>query len=337
VSGSPDGPGVDSGIGAHSGARIGIVAIGRNEGERLLRCLASVDAPGVPVVYVDSGSTDGSSAAARALGAQVVDLDMARPFTAARARNAGLEAIMARRPDLEFVQFVDGDCEFERGWLAAATDFLDRRAEVAVVCGRRRERFPEASFYNRICDAEWNTPIGEARACGGDALMRASVILAAGGFDADLPAGEEPELCHRLRRQGWQVWRIDAPMTIHDAAMHRFRQWWLRAVRSGLGYAQAWRATRGRPRPLYRRECLRALAWTGGVVALAVAAALVWGWPALLIAPLAWGMQFLRLASRHGAREAALLLLGKWAETIGIATYIRRAVAGRSGGTIFYK
>jgi GT2 family glycosyltransferase len=330
VSGGP-------GIGANVRPRIGVVAIGRNEGERLLRCLASVDAPGVPVVYVDSGSTDGSSAAARAMGAHVIDLDMARPFTAARARNAGLAAIMARRPDLEFVQFVDGDCEFERGWLAAATEFLDGRAEVAVVCGRRRERFPEASFYNRICDAEWNTPIGEARACGGDALMRASAILPAGGFDADLPAGEEPELCHRLRGRGWQVWRIDVPMTIHDAAMHRFRQWWLRAVRSGLGYAQAWRATRGRPAPLYRRECLRALAWTLGVTALAVAAALVWGWPALLLAPLIWGMQFARLALRHGTGEAALLLLGKLAETIGIATYVRRAIAGRAGGTIFYK
>jgi GT2 family glycosyltransferase len=319
------------------GSRIGIVAIGRNEGDRLRRCLTSIDVPGAPVVYVDSGSTDGSSAMAQALGAQVIDLDMALPFTAARARNAGLRELMARRPAPEFVQFVDGDCEFERGWLALAIDFLDQRTDVAVACGRRRERFPEASFYNRLCDAEWDTPVGEARACGGDALMRASAVLGVGGFDSDLPAGEEPELCHRLRQQGWLIWRLDAPMTIHDAAMHRFRQWWLRAVRSGLGYAQAWRATRGRPHPLYRRECLRALAWTLGVATVAAAAALAWGWPALLLAPLVWGMQFTRLTGRHGAGEAALLLLGKVAETIGIATYVRRAIAGRAGGTIFYR
>lgn len=318
-------------------ARIGIVAIGRNEGERLRGCLTSIDAEGAPVVYVDSGSTDGSSALAEGLGAQVIQLDMTQPFTAARARNAGFQALVAREPKLEFVQFVDGDCEFERGWLAAATDFLDQRPDIAVACGRRRERFPEASFYNRLCDAEWNTPLGEARACGGDALMRARAVAAVGGFDAALPAGEEPELCHRLRQQGWLVWRLDAPMTIHDAAMHRFRQWWLRAVRSGLGYAQAWRATSGRPQPLYRRESLRALAWTLGVIALAVVAALAWGWPALLAAPLIWGLQFARLALRHGAGEAALLLLGKAAETVGIATYLRRAVAGQAGGTIFYK
>jgi GT2 family glycosyltransferase len=322
---------------SYVGPRVGIVAIGRNEGERLRRCLTSVDAAGAPIVYVDSGSTDGSSAMAGALGAQVVQLDMAQPFTAARARNAGLRALMAGEPSPEFVQFVDGDCEFEHGWLARATDFLVERPDVAVACGRRRERFPEASFYNRLCDAEWDTPVGEARACGGDALMRTSAVVAVGGFDAGLPAGEEPELCHRLRQQGWLVWRLDAPMTIHDAAMHRFRQWWLRAVRSGLGYAQAWRATRGQPHPLYRRECLRALAWTLGVVAVAVAAALSWGWPALLVAPLLWGLQFARLAGRHGTGEAALLMLGKAAETVGIATYLHRAMAGRAGGTIFYK
>lgn len=321
----------------HGEPRVGIVAIGRNEGERLRRCLSSVDVPGAPVVYVDSASTDGSAAVASALGAQVVELDMAKPFTAARARNAGLEALVSRAPSLEFVQFVDGDCEFEPGWINQAIAFLDGQAEVAVACGRRRERFPEASFYNRMCDGEWNTPLGEAQACGGDALMRIAPVRAVGGFDPRLPAGEEPELCHRLRQQGWRVWRLDAPMTIHDAAMHRFRQWWLRAVRSGLGYAQAWRATSGRPRPLYRRESLRALAWTLGVIMIAVLAALVLGSAALLVAPLVWGLQFLRLALRKGPGEAALLLLGKAAETLGIITYLRRALAGRSGGTIFYK
>jgi GT2 family glycosyltransferase len=318
-------------------SRVGIVAIGRNEGERLRLCLSSIDVPGSPVIYVDSASTDGSAAMAKALGAQVVELDMGKPFTAARARNAGLDALFARAPTLEFVQFVDGDCEFEPGWIAQAIDFLDGHPEVAVACGRRRERFPEASFYNRVCDAEWNTPIGEAQACGGDALMRIDAIRKVGGFDPCLSAGEEPELCHRLREQGWRVWRIDAPMTIHDAAMHRFRQWWLRAVRSGLGYAQAWRATSGRPQPLYRRESLRALGWTMGIIAVAVLAALLLGWPALLLAPLIWALQYLRLAKCRGMGEAGLLLLGKAAETVGIITYLRRALAGRSGGTIFYK
>ena len=317
--------------------RVGIVAIGRNEGERLRRCLSSIDIADAPVIYVDSASTDGSSAMAGALGARIVDLDMTLPFTAARARNAGLDALLADHPQVEYVQFVDGDCEFEQGWIAQATRFLDEHPDVAVACGRRRERYPEATFYNRICDAEWNTPIGEAQACGGDALMRRTAVTDVGGYNSALAAGEEPELCHRLRGAGWRIWRLDAAMTIHDAAMHRFRQWWLRAVRSGMGYAQAWQLTRHGPEPLYRRETMRALAWTLGVVGLALLLALLVDWRLVLLAPLAWGLQFLRLARRHGAAEGALLLLGKAAETVGIATYLRRTIGGRAGGTIFYK
>jgi glycosyltransferase involved in cell wall biosynthesis len=159
----------------------GAVIIGRNEGARLVACLASFPAQVRPLVYVDSGSTDGSVAAARAAGAEVVALDMGVPFTAARARNAGfarLEALGAP----EFVQFVDGDCVLQPGWLPAAEAFLLARPEVGVVCGRRREIRPEASIWNRLCDAEWDTPVGPAKACGGDALMRVAAVRAVGGM-----------------------------------------------------------------------------------------------------------------------------------------------------------
>jgi hypothetical protein len=42
----------------------GVVVIGRNEGQRLITCLGSVSTA-AKVVYVDSGSTDGSVQAAR--------------------------------------------------------------------------------------------------------------------------------------------------------------------------------------------------------------------------------------------------------------------------------
>ena len=63
---------------------LGVVAIGRNEGERLRRCLNSVVGRGHTVVYVDSGSTDGSTELARELGADVVELDLSLPFTMAQ-------------------------------------------------------------------------------------------------------------------------------------------------------------------------------------------------------------------------------------------------------------
>lgn len=305
--------------------RIGIVAIGRNEGERLVRCLRSLEGSGAAIVYVDSASTDGSADRARALGAQVVDLDMTLPFTAARARNAGLAAL----PEIELVQFVDGDCELDADWLATATAFLDTHADVAVVCGRRRERYPEASVFNRLCDMEWDTPVGEAAACGGDALMRADVVRGVGGFRDDLTAGEEPELCARLRAGGWRIRRIDAEMTRHDAAMLRFGQWWWRAVRGGFGYAQAGYATAALPHPLYRAEVKRAQLWAGIIPFVGVAMALLLH-PAFLLLPVAaFAAQVAKIALRGRAPRgmawphAFFTMLAKFPELQGIVRYRR--------------
>ena len=77
---------------------------------------------------------------------------------------------------------------------------------------------PEASVYNRLCDFEWDTPVGDAEACGGDFLARAAAFGSVGGFDERMIAGEEPELCYRLRRGGWRIHRADHAMTLHDAA-----------------------------------------------------------------------------------------------------------------------
>ena len=102
--------------------------------------------------------------------------------------------------------------------------------------------------------------MGEATSCGGDALIRCDALRAAGGYRADLIAGEEPELCLRLRRAGWSIWRIDAEMTWHDAAIHRFAQWWTRSVRSGHAYGEgAWLHGRSTDRH-WVKENVRALA-----------------------------------------------------------------------------
>ena len=212
------------------------IVIGRNEGARLLACLASLRGQVRRVIYVDSGSVDGSVPAARGLGAEVLALDLAQPFTAARARNAGLGALIADPP--EFVQFVDGDCVLDAGWIATGLAGFAAHPRAVVVCGRRRERFPKVSIYNRLADLEWATPVGQADACGGDALMRFDAVQAVAGYRAGLIAGEEPELCLRLRRAGGEVWRLDAEMTLHDAALLRFGQWWRRSVRAGHAFAE---------------------------------------------------------------------------------------------------
>lgn len=311
------------------------VVIGRNEGARLLACLASLTGQVRRVVYVDSGSSDGSVQAARAAGAEVVALDITTPFTAARARNAGLAVLAADAPD--FVQLVDGDCTVVAGWVAAAQAAFDKHPKAAVICGRRRERFPGASVYNAVADREWDTPVGLALACGGDALMRFGAVMALGGYRADLIAGEEPDLCLRLRATGAEVWRIDAEMTLHDAAMTRFGQWWRRMVRSGHAFAEG-AALHGRSHWGY--ETRRALIWgaglplvIGGAVALhPLGAALAMVYPA----------QVGRLAAREGFTRAgwqwaALSVIGRFAEARGAIGFYADRVRGRRRGLIEYK
>ena len=218
--------------------QIGVVVIGRNEGSRLHKCLLSVLGEEITIVYVDSGSTDGSIDLVRSLGVHVVNLDLSIPFTAARARNAGFEYLLLVEPSTEFIQFVDGDCQVIEGWLERAAHELIAQPDVVVVCGRRREELPNNSIYNRLCDLEWDTPVGEAKACGGDAMMRFSALKQVKGFNPNMIAGEEPELCVRLRQAGGRILRIDAEMTLHDAQIIRFGQWWRRSLRAGHAYAE---------------------------------------------------------------------------------------------------
>ena len=326
------------------GRAIAIVAIGRNEGDRLRICLSSALKTGAAqtVVYVDSGSSDGSAHYARGLGCQVVDLDMSVPFTAARARNAGFARAMACTPGLGYVQFIDGDCELLPDWVTAAHATLHANPKVAAVCGRLRERFPERSIYNQVCDIEWNTPIGEAKACGGIALFRVSAFAASSGFLETLIAGEEPELCIRLRAAGWKILRIDEDMALHDAAMLHFRQWWSRSTRTGYAFAEGTSLHGRPPERHWVRESRSAWLWGAGLPVLAVALAIfVSQWALVLL--LAYPLQVLRIYRRvHQSLPAAgwyaaLLVAGKLPEVLGQFKFLFDRVLGKRAALIEYK
>src|SRR5712671_378481 len=215
-------------------AHVGIVVIGRNEGARLARCLASVADSGCAAVYVDSASSDDSVAIAARFGVHVTQLE--GRLSAARARNSGFACLTASRPGLRFVQFVDADCTLEPGWIEAAAQALAREARYAAVVGHLRERDAQASPYNRLCALEWRSPPGrlEDYGCfGGIAMIRAEVFSELGGFRPDMIAGEDSELAVRMALAGHAVAKIDRAMATHDAAMTRFDQWWRRAVRAG--------------------------------------------------------------------------------------------------------
>jgi GT2 family glycosyltransferase len=334
---------------------LGVVAIGRNEGERLRRCLLSLAkvGQGAASVYVDSGSTDGSVELARSMGVEVVELDMSQPFSAARARNAGFERLKEIAPGIKAVMFLDGDCEVADGWLDRARRELESRPKAAVVCGRRRELAPEHSIYNRLVDLEWDTPIGEAIACGGDSVIRAEAFEAVGGFDPTAPAGEEPELCQRLRKESWTVWRIDAEMSRHDLGMTRFRQWWRRQYRSGYNGLDVLTRFPGEDR-LFEKDLKRSRLWGIGwplaVIVAGVVGGLVGGPVVGLVAGglmvLTLPLQMLRLAfkirkrvdsSRTALAYGVLTMIAKWANLAGQIGYLRDRRRGRVARLIEYK
>lgn len=250
---------------------IGVVLIGRNEGERLIRSLDSVIDCSRPVVYVDSGSTDNSCEAARERGAEVVELDLSIPFTAARARNAGFQYLRQHHLGVEWVLLIDGDCEVVSGWIDAAAETLKDNPEAVAVCGYRRERYPEKTVYNRICDIEWQIgPVGEVTHFGGDVMIRASALEAIGGYNNNVIAAEDDEVSVRLRQAGGKILRIDRVSTLHDADMHTVSQWWKRAVRCGYGFAQVSSLHGASPERKFVKEVTRTLIWGLGLPLLAL-------------------------------------------------------------------
>lgn len=322
---------------------VGVVVIGRNEGERLKVCFESLDGIAERIVYVDSGSTDGSVGMALAMGMEVVELDMRVPFTAARARNEGFRRLRELAPGLAYVQFVDGDCEVVAGWIEKAAAWLEVHPDVAVACGRRRERYPERSIYNLLCDLEWDTPVGEAKACGGDALMRIDAFAAVNGYRSDLIAGEEPELCVRLRAARWRIWRLDGEMTLHDAAIARFGQWWKRTLRAGYAFAQGADLHGAPPERHCVREVRAARRWALWIPIGVLGVALFWwgAWAAVLL--LIYPFQMLRVASKgpRSAREnwwrAVFMVLGMFPELCGQMMFLYHRHLGRQPRLIEYK
>jgi glycosyltransferase involved in cell wall biosynthesis len=321
--------------------KFGAVAIGRNEGMRLRRCLKSLSTAAA-VVYVDSGSTDGSVQLALDYGANVVELDKTNPFTAARARNAGLRRLREIASDLLYVQFVDGDSELFGGWAEQALSFLEMHADVGALCGRLRERHPEQSIYNWLCEREWERPVGEVRACGGIALMRVKALEAVGGFRDDVIAGEEPELCVRLRAKGWRIWRLDSDMALHDAAMNRFAQWWQRNIRSGYSFALGAYLHGALPERHFVWESLRAWFWGICLPLACLLAVLIFGfqgWLLLLIYPLHVVQNVVRGRGPLGHRAllAAFYMLGHFPESWGQIKFLRDCLFGRQARLIEYK
>jgi glycosyltransferase involved in cell wall biosynthesis len=308
----------------------GAVVIGRNEGDRLRACLESVIPQVSHTIYVDSGSDDGSLALAANFGARIVELDTTVPFTAARARNAGWKHLIEFAGDTQFVQFVDGDCILEPSWIPRAVQELAAQPKTAVIIGHVREQWPTRNAYHRLAAMEWDTPVGEAKYCGGIALMRISALQQVNGFRDSLIAGEEPELCVRLRQTGSTVLKIDAEMALHDSNISSFAQWWRRAVRSGHAYAEGAALYGAPPDRHWLRENRSITLWGLVLPVLAVAIS----WPtygaSVIVAIALYLALFLKILVRRSrgteslsstALFAGMCVIAKWPQAVGQIVY----------------
>lgn len=321
--------------------RVAAVVIGRNEGQRLVNCLNSIRAEIDLVVYVDSGSTDDSLANAAAANVPSLSLGTNLPFTAARARNLGA-AYLSKLPNPPtYIQFIDGDCELQPYWLAEARKFLDRHPDYAVVAGRRRERFPDQSIFNRWCDLEWQTPLGDTTACGGDAFIRLSAFQQLSGYRTEMIAGEDPELCFRLRAAGWRIFRLDAEMTLHDAAILRVSQWFQRTRRGGYAYALGHSLHGRTPERYWQKECLSIAFWGAFLPLLSLVGTLITPWSLMLL--LAYPIQIFRVASKRGDVQdgkwlwACGIVFGKLPEALGMLGFYLNRLLRKSSQIIEYK
>ena len=171
--------------------------------------------------------------------------------------------------------------------------------------------------------------------------MRIASVAQVGGYRDDLIAGEEPELCVRLRAKGSQVWRLDAEMTLHDAAMTRFSQWWKRSTRAGYAFAEGARLHGAPPERHWVRESRSAWVWGLGLPLALLLLAMVW--PAALWGFLVYPLQVARLALKGGSAfkprlaRAFFLVLGKFAEAAGQLKFLRQRLHGGPARLIEYK
>lgn len=327
---------------------VAVVVIGRNEGDRLSRSLASTR--GYRTIYVDSGSIDGSPDRARAAGVELIELEEARGYSAARGRNAGIEQAFAD-PAIAFIQVLDGDCALDPGWISAGTAALDADPDLGAVFGQLRECNPDLSIYSWMCDVEWATPPGPSGVFGGSVLFRAAALRAAGGYRTGMIAGEDPDLAIRMRAAGWPLLCLPAAMATHDSSMTRFNQWWRRTMRAGHAFAELASLHSDSVLHSFARNELRILFWAGVVPLTILSGVLL----ATMIDP-RWGLlaigtgllivaQIVRIALRESKRYpphrawalALFLTIGKYAEMTGLIRYHFDQRFGRGARLIEYK
>jgi len=230
---------------AHSMADVAIVIVSTNEAQWLRPCLSTVyehagDAT-LEVIVVDNASTDDTREVVESHFPQARVVDSAnRGF--AHGNNRGLEQAYAR-----YMLLLNPDTEVIEGTFGELVRLLDARPEIGLAGVRQVtasgellptiRRFPSASraFGEALFSEHW--PIQPAwagervldpreyereRECdwtsGSFMLTRREALLGAGLLDERFFLQfEEPDLCLRIKRGGWQVRHLSQMTIVHHA------------------------------------------------------------------------------------------------------------------------
>ncbi len=318
---------------------IGVIIIGRNEGERLARAFQSIKPIGVRAVYVDSASTDDSVKRAEHHDVPVVELGTDKPLSAARARNAGFQWFKENVPGIRYLHLLDGDCDLAPNWLEIAIRKLKERDDLAVVTGRLREKDWDRSVLSRLSDIGWYLRPGDIMSCGGIVTMKADVFVEVGGFDEDLIAGEEPEFYKRIRGAGYKLTCLEEKIGEHDGDIRGFGQWWTRTVRTGFSYANA--AEWGR----WERARRSLIFWGGLLPGLIILSSFLATPLFATLLSLLYPIQILRIfvklnipySSNDRLLFAFFCILSKFPEFLGFLKYHYAKTFGKKQEIIEYK
>lgn len=251
--------------------RASIVVLTYNRRDEVLNTLARLarNCPGLPVIAVDNGSTDGT---ARAIGRDFPDVELVALPTnlGAAGRNHGVAA--ARTP---YVAFCDDDTCWEPGAIELAVDILDETPTIAVVNAHilvGTEGTPDPA-----CEPMAASPLGRVPQgtlllgfMAGACVMRVQAFRAVGGYWPPFFIGGEESLpALDFAARGWQMVYAPAVVTRHwpsplREAVRRRRLlarnaiWtaWLR-LPPAAALAETRRVLREEPEPRLRRAALR--------------------------------------------------------------------------------
>jgi len=282
--------------------RVGAVTVAFNSASVIGACLESIR-PAKRVVVVDNASTDDSVAVAmRALPtAEIVRAGGNIGF--GRGNNLGIE-----RLDTEFALLINPDAVMQPGSVEALVAAADRFPHAAllgpVLMGPDGaiHQSHNLDFFRRVAAGSWRNPIrpegdiSVGHLSGAVLLARAAAIKALGGFDpAIFLFYEDDDLCLRLKAAGHELVRVADAVALHQGGKS-----------SGTGQRVSWIK-------------FRAMGWSRlhierkhrGSAALARTAS--------------W------LMTRHAARAAGNLLLGRWQKTRQHAAWLAGMAAFLSG------